>query len=187
MLRFALRHITAIIVIIAVAWWAIFYLPNTPTWAVLRLKQAIDAREGDAAAQYVDFDSVVKNAGQEMVKEKSGGDTLGALVGQAAVAVLTHPVAQLLESAARQRVENGDKDVQMPAVAVLGALVLLHHSDGQAWTNFKDHKGQVWKIHMKRESGRWKITQIENIGQILQKLEKHEEKELSAPPPASTP
>ena len=59
-MRFVLRHFTAILILAAVAAWAVFYLPNSPTWAVLRLKQNIDARDGDEAAKYVDFESVVK-------------------------------------------------------------------------------------------------------------------------------
>jgi hypothetical protein len=181
MLRFMLRHITAIIVILALGWWGLFYLPNSPTWAVVRLKQAIDNRDGDAAAQYVDWNSVVKNAGQEMVNEKAK-DPLSALVGQAALSVFSKPMAQLLESAAKQKVEEGDKNVQMPAAAVGGALVLLHRSGDTAWTNFKDYKGQVWEIHLTREDGRWEITAVKNVRQLLEKLEKHEEKNFSTSP-----
>ena len=63
MIRFALRHFTSILILAAVAAWAIFYLPNTPSWAVLRMKQAIDARDGEAASRFIDFESVVKHAG----------------------------------------------------------------------------------------------------------------------------
>src|SRR5882762_6879587 len=62
-MRFVFRHFTAILILAALTGWALFYLPNTPTWAVLKLKQAIDARNGNEAAKYVDFESVVKNAG----------------------------------------------------------------------------------------------------------------------------
>ena len=66
-----------------------FYLPNSPTWAVLRLKQNIDARDGDEAAKYVDFESVVKKAGQEMVQKQGGTDPLSAMLGNAAIEMLT--------------------------------------------------------------------------------------------------
>ena len=63
MLRFVLRHFTAILILAAISAWAVFYLPNTPSWAVLKMKQAIDAHDGEGASQYVDFESVVKHAG----------------------------------------------------------------------------------------------------------------------------
>jgi hypothetical protein len=182
MKRFALRNVTSILVLIVFGWWAIFYMPSTPTWAVLRMKQAIDARDGNRAAQYVDFPKLVKHAGEEMVREKAAGNPVGALVGQAAVQLLNQPIANALESVAVKKVNEGDKDVQMPIAAVAGALVLLHRHGDRAATNFTDHKGQTWKIHMTREDDTWKITRIENIEQILQQLQKHEEKQLNLNP-----
>jgi hypothetical protein len=71
MLRFLFRHFTAILILVVIAAWAIFYLPTTPAWSVIRLKQAIDARNGGDAANFVDFPSVVQNAGQQMVKNRA--------------------------------------------------------------------------------------------------------------------
>jgi hypothetical protein len=182
MIRFALRHFTAILIFLVLGWWLIFYIPNSPTWSVLRLKQAIDARDGDAAARYVDFQRVVKNAGQEMVQKQAGNNPLGALVGQAALAMLSQPAADLLESAAKRKVENGDPDVQMPSVAVLGAIVLMHRNGDRAYTKFTDNKNQTWEIHLRREAGVWKVTDVKNIGQILKKLEDHAQQQLAPTP-----
>src|SRR5260370_5789626 len=77
MLDCALRHWTALLIIIVMAGWAIFYLPDTPSYAVFQLKQAIDARNGEAAAQYVDFQKVVRNAGYEMVSQRNSGSGAG--------------------------------------------------------------------------------------------------------------
>ena len=182
MARFALRNVTAILIAIVFGWWSIFYIPASPTWAVMRLKQAVDARDGNRAAQYVDFPSVVQHAGEEMVKQKAADNPLGALIGQAAVHLFNKPIADALEAAARKKVDDGDKDVQMPGVAVAGALVLLHRSGDEASTDFTDHKGQNWKIHLTREDGVWKVTQIENIRQVLEKREKQEQKQLNINP-----
>ena len=46
---------------IALAVWAVFYLPDTPSYAIFELKQSIDARDGAGAARYVDFQKVVRN------------------------------------------------------------------------------------------------------------------------------
>jgi len=181
MLRFALRHLTSILIAIAVGWWAIFYLPSTPSWSVLQLKRAIDARDGDGASQYVDFPSVVKNAGQEMVKEQTGSDPLSSLVGQAALALFSQPMAAMLESWAKQHVNDGAKDVQMPAAAVAGAIVLLHRNGDAASTDFKDNTGQEWEIHLAREDGVWKITEVKNVRQLLERLEHSQDKRLAPP------
>src|SRR5215475_13908538 len=97
-MRFLLRHFTAILIVVAVAGWAGFYLPTTPAWSVIRLKSAIDARNGDGAAQYVDFQSVVQNAGQQMVKSRAANDPLSAMLGSTVIAALSGPMAQLMRS-----------------------------------------------------------------------------------------
>src|SRR6202158_301171 len=153
MLRFALRHFTAILIIAAVAAWALFYLPQSPSYAVLRMKQAIDARNGEAAANYVDFESVVKNAGHEMVQKQTGGDPMSAMLGNAAIDMFTKPMAQIAKAWAVRKVNDGDPAVQMPNAAVAGAVILLHRNGDTAYTNFKDNKGQEWEVHLGRGDG----------------------------------
>jgi hypothetical protein len=174
-MRFLLRHFTAILILVAVAGWALFYLPGTPSWAVLRLKQNIDARDGDEAAKYVDFESVVKKAGQEMVQKQGGTDPLSAILGNAAVEMLSKPMAQVAKSWAIQKVDNGAREVQMPGVAVLGSLVLLHRNGDTAATDFTDNKGQRWRIHLARgDDGYWRVTEVEDVEQFLQKLQRNQ-------------
>ncbi len=174
--RFLLRHWTAVLLIIAVAAWAIFYLPQTPTFAVLRLKMAIDARDGDRAAQFVDFQSVVRSAGMQMVQNQTGSrDPLADLIGRGAIQLLSAPAANLVETWAKQKVDNGAREVQMPAAAVAGALVLLHNNGNTAYTRFRDRKGQVWDIRMARNAdGQWQVVEVKNIQQLLEQLENRE-------------
>jgi hypothetical protein len=174
-MRFVLRHFTAILILAAVAGWAVFYLPYTPTWAVLRMKQAIDARAGDEAAKYVDFESVVRNAGREMVQKQGGTDPLSSMLGNAAIDLLTKPMAQVAKSWAVQKVDNGAREVQMPGVAVAGSLILLHRNGDTAATDFTDNKGQRWRIHLARgDDGYWRVTEIEDVEQLLQKLQRNQ-------------
>src|SRR5208337_4652497 len=132
-MRFILRHFTAVLIFAAVAGWAVFYLPNSPSWAMLRMKQAIDARDGDKAAKYVDFESVVKNAGHEMVQKQGGTDPLSAMLGNAAIDLLTKPMAQVTQAWAVKEVDDGAREVQMPGVAVAGSLVLMHRNGDTAY------------------------------------------------------
>lgn len=180
-MRFISRHTIGILIVLAITGWALFYVPNTPSYAIYQLKQAIDARDGATAATFVDFNSVVKNAGYEMMQRNAnGGDVLSTLVGKGAVDLLAAPMAAALQHWATQQVNDGAKQVQMPAAAVIGALVVLHRSGDAAWTDFRDNKGQQWDIRMGRESGRWRIIEVKNVEQLLQRLQRGEEN----PPPA---
>ena len=188
MARFAVRHWTSILIVVALAVWAIFYLPDTPSFAVFQLKQTIDARDGAGAAQYVDFQKVVRNAGYEMVDDPNSsaatGGILGQLIGKGAVDLLSGPMAVLLKSWATQQVDNGARDVQMPPVAVIGALITMHRSGDAAFTRWQDHKGQVWEVRMAREDNQWKIVEVKNVKQLLDKLKRQQEKEFGRPPAA---
>ncbi len=189
MARFALRHWTSILIVTALAAWAVFYLPDTPTYAMIRLKQSIDARDGAGAARYIDFQKVVRNAGYEMVDGSNppndAGNILGQLIGKGAVDLLSGPMAALLKSWAMHQVDNGAKDVQMPTAAVLAAAVVLHRSGDVAFTRWQDHKGQVWEVRMAREDGQWKIVEVKNVKQLLEKLKRRHERESSSPPAVS--
>ena len=60
----------------------------------------------------------------------------------------------------------------MPGVAVAGSIVLLHRNGDTAATDFTDNKGQRWRIHLARgDDGYWRVTEIEDIEQLLQKLQ----------------
>lgn len=192
-MSFVLRHWTAVLIILVLAGWGLFYLPDTPSYAIFRLKQAIDAHEGDTAANYVDFQKVVQNAGHEMVQgdNGSGGDSgsnlLGQLIGRAAVDLFSGPMAALLRQWSIQQVNDGAQQVQMPGVAVAGAIILLHRDGDNAYTRWTDRKGQVWEVELTREPGGWRVTEVKNIRQLLEKLRRHEEKEYNAPPTFNPP
>ncbi len=178
--KFLGRHWTATLLVVIAAAWALLYVPQTPSFAVYELKRAIDDRDPDRAAQYIDFESVVKHAGNELVQDKGGANNVfGQLFGKGAVELFAKPVAGFVESAAKQKVAEGAREVQMPMGAVAASIVLLHRDGDTAYTNFKDHKGQVWEIHMARRPGaQWQIVEVKNIAQLLDKLKDSEEKRL---------
>ena len=178
---FISRHAIGVLIVLVVGGWALFYVPTTPSYAIYQLKQAIDARDGATAATFVDFASVIKNAGYEMLQQNSqANDVITALVGKGAVDLLSAPMAAAVQQWATQQVNSGARQVQMPTAAVAGAIVLLHHSGDAAWTNFRDDKGVQWDIRMARENGHWRITEVKNVQQLLQHLQ--QEKGPGAPP-----
>ena len=187
MLRFALRHWTAIAILVAVTAWALFYLPTTPSYSVFELQQAISARNGDAAASYVDFQQVVRNAGHEMVQDENPADAgasgmINQFLGKGVVDLFSGPMASLARQWAVQKVNDGDKDVQMPAAAVAGAILMMHHDGDSAYTRWTDRKGQLWEVRMAREDGVWRIVEVKNVKRLLEKLQSHEEKEFGGSP-----
>ncbi len=180
MLRIALRHWTGILVAGALLWWAVFYLPTTPSFAVFEMKRAVDARDGNAAAQYVNFESVVRSAGYEMMQKDAKGP-LGELLGKGAVDLLAKPAAEMLKSWAIKKVDDGAKDVQMPAIGVVGAMVMMHRDHNTASTQWRDRKGRRWGVHMAlNERGIWQVTEVDNVQALLAKLKSHEEKQLNS-------
>jgi hypothetical protein len=188
MARFAIRHWTTILILVVIGIWAIFYLPTTPSYAIFELKQAVDAHNGNAAASYVDFQKVVRNAGYEMVQNQDDGsgngdasNLIGQLVGKGAVDLFSGPMAALVQQWAVQKVDDGAKEVQMPGAAVFGAILLLRHDRDGSYTQWTDKKGQVWEVRMEREEGGWKIVQVKNVKQLLEKLQRHEEKQFGGP------
>jgi hypothetical protein len=185
MARFALRHWTSILIVAALAGWAIFYLPDTPAFAIFELKQSIDARDGVGAGRYVDFQKVVRNAGYEMVDDPNSSSVnsfLGQLLGKGAVDLLSGPMAAMLQAWATQQVNNGAKNVQMPAIAVVGAVVMMHRDGDLAFTRWQDHKGQVWEVRMARENGQWQVVEVKNVKQLLDKLRRQQERNFGNPP-----
>jgi Protein of unknown function (DUF2939) len=201
MARFAIRHWTAILILLVAAGWAVFYLPDTPSFAVFRLKQAIDDRDGETAATHIDFQKVVRNAGYEWLQGKKGGDggdgddsgesggdsnsPFGQLLGRGAIDLFSGPMAALLQRWAIQQVNSGDKQVQMPPAALVGAIVMLHRYGDSAYTRWQDKKGQVYEVSMAREDGAWKIVEVKNVQELLNRLKPPEEKNFELPPEAS--
>jgi len=187
MMRFVLRHWTSVLITIVLLWWVLIYLPASPSYAVFQLKGAIDARDGEAAARYVNFESVVKHAGYEMVQQRAG-DPLSQLVGQGAVDLFTKPLAQAARAYAVKDVNDGEKEVQMPPAAVVGAMILMHRDDGTSYTRFVDNKNRQWEVRMARDQdGVWQVTEVKNIQQLLDKLQHDGEKRFDqqSTPPAS--
>ncbi|MGH7839841.1 MAG: hypothetical protein ACREQC_18795 [Candidatus Binataceae bacterium] len=181
-----LRHWTAILILLVISGWALLYLPDTPSYAVFRLKQSVDARNGDAAGNYVDFQKVVRAAGAEIIQGDNpsgdtGGNLLGQLLGKGMVDLFSAPMAALLQQWAVQQVNYGAQEVQMPAAGVAAAILLLHRDGDTAYTRWTDHKGQVWEVRMAREDGRWKIVEVKNVRALLEKLRRHEQKEFNTP------
>jgi hypothetical protein len=179
--RFAIRHWTAILITIVLAWWVLIYIPASPSYSVVQLKRAIDARDGESAARYINFESVARHAGYEVVQEKAN-DPLSQMVGKGAVDLFVKPMAQAAQAYAVKDVNDGADEVQMPPAAVAGAIFLMRRDGGTAYTRFVDKKNREWEIQFARDpNGVWQVSEVKNIGQLLEKLKRDEEKQFNQP------
>jgi len=185
-MNFLSRHVIGFLFVLVIAGWALFYVPTTPSYAIYQLKQAIDARDGATAANFVDFPAVIKNAGQEMMQQSNSNDPMSSVLG-GAIELLSGPVAGAVQQWATQQVNNGAKQVQMPAAAVAGAIMTLHHSGDSAWTNFRDDQGREWNIRFQRENGRWRVVQVKDIQQLLQRFQQQRGMGIAPAPGGTVP
>ncbi len=185
-MNFLSRHTIGILIVAIIAGWALFYVPTTPSYAIYQLKQAIDARDGSTAANFVDFAAVVKNAGHEMMQQSNSNDVMTSVLG-GAMELLSGPVAAAVQQWATQQVNEGAKQVQMPAAAVAGAMMALHRSGDSAWTDFHDNKGREWNIRFQREDGRWRVVQVKDIQQLLQNFQQQRGMGIAPAPGAAVP
>jgi hypothetical protein len=116
----------------------------------------------------------------------NGANLLGQLIGKGMVELFSGPMAVMLQSWTVQQVNDGSRNVQLPAAGVAGAIVLLHRDGDGAYTRFTDRKNQTWEVRQPRENGRRKIVEVKNVRALLEKLKRHEEKELNSPSEPST-
>src|SRR5579885_669137 len=159
-MNFLSRHVIGVLIVLIVAGWALFYVPTTPSYAIYQLKQSIDARDGATAATFVDFPAVVKNAGHEMMQQSNSNDVMTSVLG-GAMELLSGPVA--------------------------AAIVTLHHSGDSAWTDFHDNQGREWNIRFQRENGRWRVVQVKDIQQLLQRFQQQRGMGIAPAPGAAVP
>ena len=84
-----------------------------------------------------------------------------------------------------------EKTYHVQIGAVVGAMVMMHRDDGTAFTHFVDKKKQEWEVRMARDQdGVWQITEVKNIQQLLEKLQRSAEKRYNQqppPPPVTSP
>jgi hypothetical protein len=120
------------------------------------------------------------------MQQSNSNDVMTSVLG-GAMELLSGPVAAAIQQWATQQVNDGAKQVQMPAAAVAGAIVTLHHSGDSAWTDFRDNKGREWNIRFQRENGRWRVVQVKDIQQLLQRFQQERGMGIAPPPSAAVP
>jgi hypothetical protein len=65
---------------------------------------------------------------------------------------------------------------------------MIHRNGDKANTQWRDPDGHEWEIQMEREDGNWRVVEVKDIQELLNRLKRREEKEFSPPAePAPVP
>lgn len=172
MSRSAGRLGAAVMVLLVVS-WALLYIPRTPSFALVRLKLAVDARQGESAARFVGFRRLVRNAGYQLVRERArSGDVVTGLIGKGAVDMLVAPLAEAVRGWAVAEVNRGSKRLRIAGPALVGAIFFLHRDGSRAETSFRDARGHTWRIRLERRpaDGQWQVVEVDDIAPLIGQL-----------------
>ncbi len=161
-----------VIVIVLLGWWLGSYVSATPSYALYRFEQAVVAKNGVKAAQYVDFESVTNSLIDEEEKARATmqgpnapptdprAQLFGQMLTREFLRMMAAPIAQALRSNFIGWVESPDTKLAGANFTLLRAVLALRRSDDSATTSLTDEKGQTINVGMRREGGQWKITSL---------------------------
>src|SRR5439155_16181058 len=149
----------------------------TPSYSLYRIKSALEAHDYPAFSRYVDVDSVLDHALDEVVenKEKSPEEPApqGPLARALRIARHARKVIKAgLEVAVEQTVKDRDHPPpQIPALAVIGAL-WYGRADGDTVSfPVKVKKGKQLEVTARQTpEGLWRVVQVSNLSALLPTL-----------------
>lgn len=179
--RWALRHPRTSaggIVALVLGWWLLLYLPASPSWALWDFYDAVEARNADAAASFIDFQSVTKNMMDKGfktagAKRAPGGMDPGQRMMKEALArgignLLTGPIAETMKAEFERKVSQGDPQTRITRWELLAAIIKLDRHGDSAETSGTDDKGQKYQITFSsKPDGHWKVVEVD--GDAIQK------------------
>ncbi len=178
--RWAFRHprsTAGAFAALLIGWWFLLYLPASPSWAMWNFYDAVKARNGDAAASFIDFQSVTKNmmdkgfksaAAKPAPEQNPGERIMKEAVARGIGSLLTAPLAESIKADFERRVSQGDPRVQVTRWELLGAMIRLDRHGDKAETSGTDDKGRKYKITFSSEpGGRWRVVEVD--GDAIQK------------------
>ena len=149
----------------------------TPSYSLYRIKGALEAHDYPAFSRYVDVDSVLDHALDEVVenKEKSPEEPApqGPLARALRIARHARKVIKAgLEVAVEQTVKDRDHPPpQIPALAVIGAL-WYGRADGDTVSfPVKVKKGKQIEVKTRQTpDGLWRVVEVSNLSAFLPTL-----------------
>ncbi len=153
---------------------------HTPSYSVYRIQQALKTRNYETFTQYVDIDSVVSYAledlGQSMPDIPQQDDTLSdPLVGllHKGLKRLTRHVHDLAKAGAafavQQTFQNSDLTLpQIPAVALIGTVVGGGIRGDIRYFSVPLGSGEEIEVGLRyTQEGRWRVVRVTNVQTLL--------------------
>jgi Protein of unknown function (DUF2939) len=163
--------IIATVAVIAV--WFAFYLPTTPSWVLYSIYGDVEAHDGAAASQLVDFESVTKNfidvamTEREEAKPESGDDegdrAFAEVFGRGIASLMIGPISETFKSRFENWVNNReDRKDPISVAPVLAAILRIHRQGSSAFTHVTNENGDTIDITLTRQrDGDWNVTKVD--------------------------
>lgn len=178
----SLRMIVIFVLILAGGAYA---WTQTPSYSVYRIQQSLKTRDYSTFIQYVDVDSVVGHALEELGHDKADPPPQKPAPSQSPLADLVRKGLQSLarnvqdiakagaEFAVQQAFVNQDQELpQIPNVAVVGALVGGEAREGIRYFPVPLRNGEELEIGLRYTAdGIWRVVQVTNVRSLLDEIQ----------------
>lgn len=156
---------------LVLGWWLLLYLPASPSWAMWDFYDAIEARNGEAAASFVDFQSVTKNmidkgfktaAAKPAPGQNPGERIMNEALARGIGSLLNAPLADTLKEEFERKVAQGVPAEQLSRWKLLVAIMKVDRHGDSAETSGIDDKGQKYKVTFSsKPDGHWRVVEVE--------------------------
>ena len=153
----------------------------TPSYSLYHIQQALETHDYERFARYVDVDSVVGHAVDELGLKPPqhtgavGGDSLADIVRQG-LQVLSGELRGLVSAGASFVLEQAIRDrsralPDIPTLAVLGAIFVGDTQDGVRHFPIPIQDGEQIEVSMRKsDEGVWRVVEVANVKGLLAQL-----------------
>jgi hypothetical protein len=165
----------------------------TPSYSLYRIRQALLAHDYTTFSYYVDVDSVLEHALDELTSEraKSGEErtprgALGKLLKKGPFKEFMRDARDVVKAGLAIAVERAVRDQErplpeIPATAVVAALWHGQAEDGVTHFPVRVKKGEMIEVRARQApSGIWRVVEITNLPALLPSLKRHRAKQEQA-------
>ncbi len=183
----SLRAIVIFVLIIAAGAYA---WTQTPSYSVYRIQQSLNTRDYATFTQYVDVDSVVGHALEELGHGKAGTPQQKPAPSQNPLVDLVRKGLQSLmrnvqdiakagaEFAVQQAFTNQDQELpQIPTAAIVGALVGGETREDIRYFPVPLKHGEELEIGLRYTSdGIWRVVQVTNVRALIDEVQRRHQR-----------
>lgn len=153
----------------------------TPSYSLYHIQRALETHDYERFARYVDIDSVVGHAVDELGLKSPqpdravDGDSLADLVRQG-LQILSGEIRGLVSAGVGFVIEQAIRDQSrplpdIPTLAILGAIFVGDTQDGVRHFSIPIQDGEQIEVSMhKSDEGVWRVVEVANVKALLAQL-----------------